>query len=453
MGRKTLLQSTKKKSGAKKKDEEEKKKVGTKKTSSSKSKTVAAKGKKTKTAAKPKKAGKKTSTTKAKKTAKATAKAVGSKTKKPALKTLLFKKFDSIMPESPPKSPFVKKAEGKLPEAPPFISADSEEETKRMKTLLFKQFDLYDTSAPKQSPQETDKPATKPTAKEQTPPTKDLLFKKFDSAMPEKPPKSPFAKKAGKKLPEAPPFVSADSEEETKRMKTLLFKQFDLYGHSAPQKPKESVAPPASPETTEGPPPGSPEGSPPVSKGIIWGIGLAAFLIAVLLWASASNTNSFYLKPTDQGIQIWRGKFAPTGSEKVVTIEGMQAPKPIKEVYSKQEIYPLVFDYFRNQADAALAAQQGPDFAKIKQYLRQAMAYAPTEDKRRQVQSRLRDIDFMLLFHRAEVAMAKGTEEGLQRAKEYLNQANTMASSDYQRELVKETRQAISQAGATPTEK
>jgi|GEM_PF-1544490 len=456
MGRKTLLQSTGKKTSSKKKEEEEKKKVGgAKKAASSKSKATTTKPKKTKAAAaKPKKTKKstaqKTTSTKAKKTTKG--KSPGKRTKKPTLKELLFKKFDSAMPESAQKKPFGEKTPEKLPEAPPFISAGSKEEAERMRKLLFKQFDLYETpAAEKPAP----KPA-KPAAQKKQPSIQELLFKKFDSAMPESPPKNPFGKMTPEKLPEAPPFISADSKEESERMKKLLFKKFDLAETRAARETEAAKpegppgATPSQPKETfreEGPPPSPPDTSGPMSKGLIWGIGLAAALIALLVWASASNTDNFYLKPTDQGIQIWRGKFAPTGIEKVVTIEGMKAPKPMKQVYSKQEIFPLVFDYFRSKADTALAAENGPDFAKIKTHLHQALSYAPTQAQRRQIESRLRDIDFMILFHRAEVAMSKGSEDSRKDAMAYLDRASTLAASEYQKELIEEARNAVAKAG------
>ena len=461
MGRKTLLQSTGKKVNTKKKEEEEKKRVGgAKKAASSKSKRTATKPKKTKAAAgtktkKTKKSTVKTAAPKAKKTAKTKAKQAETRTKKPSKKELLFKKFDSAMPEKPPESPFAKQGRGEIREAPPFFSTDSKEEAERMRNLLFKQFDLHETPSVKKTTQTGPRPITK----KEAPAVKELLFKKFDSAMPEKPPKSPLVKQSGGKRPEAPSFISADSKEEAERMRKLLFKQFDLHEvsaeHEAAVSKTEEPSGKISPEPMEterrggpgGPPPSLPEDEThPMSKGLIWGIGLAAALIAILVWASASNTDNFYLKQADGGIEIWRGKFAPTGVEKVVTIEGMKAPKPIKDVYTKREIFPLVFDYFRSQADAALAAKNGPDFAEIKTYLHQALSYAPNEAKRRQIESRLSDIDFMILFHRAEVAMSKGTEESLQNAKAYLDRAGTMATSEYQKELIRETRSALGSA-------
>ena len=151
MGRKTLLQSTGKKVNTKKKEEEEKKRVGgAKKAASSKSKRTATKPKKTKAAAgtktkKTKKSTVKTAAPKAKKTAKTKAKQAETRTKKPSKKELLFKKFDSAMPEKPPESPFAKQGRGEIREAPPFFSTDSKEEAERMRNLLFKQFDLHET--------------------------------------------------------------------------------------------------------------------------------------------------------------------------------------------------------------------------------------------------------------------------------------------------------------------
>lgn len=304
--------------------------------------------------------------------------------------------------------------------------------------------------------------STKPEAKakKKKPSLKELIFKKFDSAMPEKPPKGPSAKKAPKKLPEAPPFVSAGDKKETERIRAMLFKQFDLTETPTPETTKKkAITPPPPKETAPGygsPAPVFPGGSGrsgPISKGLAFGIGIAALLIAILIGTSSSNTNNFYLKDDNGAVQIWRGKFAPTGVEKVVSIKGMKAPKPIKEVYSKDEVYPLVFKYFEGRADAALENPQGPDFAKIKQHLYRASSYAPTEELRKKVQSRLKDIDFMILFHKADVAIAKGTTADLKSAMAYLNKATSAASSEYQRELINKTRTTVNKLIAGLEEK
>ncbi len=299
-------------------------------------------------------------------------------------------------------------------------------------------------------PKEAVKTTMKTTAaKKKKPSRKELIFKKFDSKMTEKPPKGPSAK-TPKKLPEAPPFVSAGDKKETERIRAMLFKQFDLTETSSRETTKKkAITPPPTKETAPkyvSPAPVSPAGagqSGPISKGMAFGIGLAALLIAILIGASSSNTNNFYLKDNNGAVQIWRGKFAPTGMEKVISIEGMKTPKPIKDIYSKDEVYPLVFKYFEGKADAALENPQGPDFAKIKQYLYQASSYAPTEKLGKKVQLRLKDIDFMILFHKADVAISKGTPADLKSAMAYLNKATPAASSKYQRELINKARSAV----------
>ena len=56
-------------------------------------------------------------------------------------------------------------------------------------------------------------------------PIKDLLFKKFDTSVPAA--KTPY-KSAASEIPDSPPFVTGRSTKETKRIKALLLKAFDL---------------------------------------------------------------------------------------------------------------------------------------------------------------------------------------------------------------------------------
>ncbi|MBW1741595.1 MAG: hypothetical protein JRJ42_10765 [Deltaproteobacteria bacterium] len=272
---------------------------------------------------------------------------------------------------------------------------------------------------------------------------KDLLFKKFDTG-PSKKPVAERPQKVQLKLPEAPPFV-------------MLFKQFDLKSEPPVEEtkaaaPVEEAVEPISTDVKgqEYEPPASvlSAGSGPdsMAKAIKAGLLGVVALIAIIIGASFSNQSKFYLKHVDGAVQVWRGKFAPTGTELVLSLDDMEISQPVRDVYSKKEVYPIVFGYFQDKADASLNEPEGPDFAKIKRYLHQAASYAPTEALRNMVEVRLNGIDFLVLLHKADVALIKGTLPDLETAKACLDKAGLYASSDYQRELLVKRKAVVDRA-------
>jgi hypothetical protein len=284
--------------------------------------------------------------------------------------------------------------------------------------------------------------------------TRDLLLKKFDVGAPERPvAASALEKKRPAKIPEAPPFVTGYDAEETKRIRAMLFKKFDLEREAAVEAIKEA---PSEDEAVTAPPPvegrvpeyqpaafvssGGPE---PMAKGIKVGLWALAVLMAIIIGTSFSNRAKFYLKDVDGVVQVWRGKFAPAGEELLFSLDGIKTQDPRKDVYTREEICPIVFSYFQDKADAVLDEPRGPDFGKIKAHLYQAASYAPTKELREKVRLRLKSMDFIVLFHKADIAFGRGTLPDLEAARAYLDRAGTYASSDFQRELLVGTRAVV----------
>ena len=285
---------------------------------------------------------------------------------------------------------------------------------------------------------------------------KDVLFRDFGTMAAKGPgTKRTYKPKAPLKLPEAPPFVTGHDEKETKRIRGLLFKQFDLKVEAPPEAAR-AAAPAEAPATQsrgpeilaefEPPPPVVSAGAGGTSMAIKAGLGALAVLILIVIGTSFSNRGLFYLKDVDGGIQVWRGKFAPIGKEPVLHLKGMEMPSPVQDVYSKEEVYPMAFRYFQGKADGLLNDPGGPDFSKIKGYLHQAASYAPTGALRNGVQARLKGIDFVVLLHRADIALTKGTLPDLRAARGYLDKAASYASSPYQREQLAKTRAVLEKA-------
>jgi len=166
-------------------------------------------------------------------------------------------------------------------------------------------------------------------------------------------------------------------------------------------------------------------------------------LAALVIYSSFSNIKNYYIKATDGAIEIWQGKFAPMSRGLFITLSGAQAPQSIKEVYSKEEVFPLIFNYYVNRADALLDIPGMPDFDGIKFYLNKAISFGTTDDLRKKAYARLNSIDMMILHYKADVAASKETIDGFKTALEYLNKAALLDLNDSQNKLIKQKIESI----------
>ncbi|MBW1777283.1 MAG: hypothetical protein JRJ54_06785 [Deltaproteobacteria bacterium] len=323
----------------------------------------------------------------------------------PSLKTLLFKKFDTWQPEKP----FVPKGT-KQPRAftaPPFFTGKSEAESKKLRALLFKKFDL--AGAPSVPVEEA--PATKPPPVSPTPA-----------------PEPPTPAEPAKPVVEAEPVtepVAAKGKEETVKTDAPP-------APGAPEPEKKSPEP----EITGYQPPAPPKEADPMERAMKFCIAGFALLVLILIAVSASNANRYAVTSSNGGIEIWKGNFAPIGQKRILVLPGVQPSKPLKSQYTKEEAFTLAFDYYLQKADGLLEVSGMPDFEGIRRSLTTAASYAVAENQRTQVNNRLTHLDLMLLLYKAEVALGKGTLEGVETAMGHLKAAGALQLDKNQRAMV-----------------
>ena len=372
---------------------------------------------------------------------------------KVSTKALLVKQFDTSATAG--KSLYTPKpTTTDVPDSPPFVTGQSAKETKRVKGLLLKRFDLKAAPAtkPKKKAAPAKKAAAKPKAKKPGATKKakvsikNLLLKKFDTSAAAA--KDLYSAEAvTSEIPDSPPFVTGQGAEDTARIKALLLKAYDLEAKPRIKEVPEPIAeeierpmPPMPPSSVSG------GGTSPVARAMIMGLCGLAMLITLVIGASFSNRDKFYLKEAHGAVQVWQGKFAPVGTEMVMTLDGMKIASPVQDVYSENEAYGMVHNHFLGKADALLNEPGWPDFRKVNAYLKQAAAHAPTPDARVKVQARMNGLNFLVLLHRTDVALGRGTMADLQAAEEHLKKAGTYVSADYQRELLERRRAAVGMA-------
>jgi hypothetical protein len=69
-------------------------------------------------------------------------------------------------------------------------------------------------------------------------------------------------------------------------------------------------------------------------------------LMGLVIRASYHNTEKYYLKSAAGAIEIWQGSFSPGGKKRILIMPGVQIPQQIKEMYAKEEVYPMAFNFW-----------------------------------------------------------------------------------------------------------
>jgi hypothetical protein len=284
----------------------------------------------------------------------------------------------------------------------------------------------------------TKKTAPKTTKKKVS--VKDLMMKKFDVWKPETL-YTVSPDKIDSKDFVAPPFFSG-SEEENRRIKELLLKKFDLAEIKAAA---EKAAEPEVSVSYDPPDSGGTITDDPMEKAMKYLAAAFAVLIALVIGTSMINNNNFYIHATDGALEIWQGRFSPMGEACLISLPGVQPPETIKDIYSKAEAFPLIFNYYVEKADTLLTVPGLPDFKGIKAYLNKARPYATTPSANEAVFSRLNNIELMILLYKADVSASKPTLSDLNQAKGYLSEAERLDIDDLKIDLIHQKIDAVDQ--------
>ena len=180
-----------------------------------------------------------------------------------------------------------------------------------------------------------------------------------------------------------------------------------------------------------------------MNRMLIYGGGILALFVFLILAASLQNMGKYEIVENNGAVEIWKGRFSPIGKDLVLSMKGVEPPTQKKEIYTREDVYPIVFQYYLDKSDAMIAATSSPGFEEIKASLQQAGAYAITADDRSQIDLRMKTIDRTILIYKADVAAAKGTPEGLQTARVYLNKAATLKPDEIEANLIQHKLESV----------
>ena len=183
--------------------------------------------------------------------------------------------------------------------------------------------------------------------------------------------------------------------------------------------------------------------SDPLNKTLAYG-GFFLLLLAILLvGTSLMNTARYFVIERDGAVEIWQGRFSPKAKKLLIIMPGMEPPEPKKEVYSRNDVYPTIFQYYLEKSDALLDVPGLPDFSGIKAYLDRSMTYATSEEERQAARERINGIQLSILLYKADISAGKGTMAGLKAAQAYLGVASEMNPDEIESALIKQKLDSI----------
>ena len=115
----------------------------------------------------------------------------------------------------------------------------------------------------------------------------------------------------------------------------------------------------------------------------------AVILLVTLIMMSMGNTSKYYIKTKHGATYVYQGSFSPIGKGLIATIPGEFEPADAKDVYSEEEVLPILFRHHMSQA-LGLKNQDGtPDLDAMTCRLKKAEACARTPEEKMMVKKHL----------------------------------------------------------------
>lgn len=352
--------------------------------------------------------------------------------KKPITRAeLISRRFDSQYVAQPVT---VAATKPDIPDAPPFISSTTDEEYQRIKAVLFRQFDFKEAAAAFEKAEierlaaekaEAERLEAERIAAEKAEAERIAAEKARIEA------ERIAAEKAEAARLEAERIAAEKARIEKAKAELEAMKLAQSRGKTSSvtyEKPKTK------------------KGDDAMDKSIKMMAGAVLALFLLLCVASFSNTGKYYIKTTSSGIDIWQGRFSPMGEKLMLSLPGLQVPETIGATYSKKEIYPIIFEYYLEKADALIKTADYSTIEAIRAQMNQARPYAITQSHKQAVDIRLNGLDQMLELYKADVFASYGTLEGYQAARDILVQARTMTQYGQQTETIDKRLAAIEAA-------
>jgi colicin import membrane protein len=207
--------------------------------------------------------------------------------------------------------------------------------------------------------------------------------------------------------------------------------------------PKAETPVVKAPASNDGVPPPAITSADPAEKMLYYGGAGIVILVLIVIIASWMNTQHYYVKSNEGAVDIWQGKFAPKGAERFMSVPGLQLTEPIKDTYTADEVFPIIYQYYLDKADTLLDVPGMPDFDGVKEYLDKSLAHATTREMKTVIKGRLDAINLMVLLYKADVAASKDNLEAQETAMGYLKEALAYQMDDLESTRIKQKIESV----------
>jgi hypothetical protein len=197
----------------------------------------------------------------------------------------------------------------------------------------------------------------------------------------------------------------------------------------------------------------------PMKKMLVYAGAALALIVFLIFVASLQNMRKYYVVERGDAVEVWKGRFSPMGREKLAVLHGVKPPEETKEVYTRRDVFPMLFTHYIQKADAGMEAAGSPDFSRIKSILTRAGGYATSTEDRAIITNRLQMIDRTILIYKADVAAEKGTIKDLQAAIAHLGRAAALQPDAITSNFIQQKMDSIQEqiaslkAGPAPAQK
>lgn len=367
--------------------------------------------------------------------------------KKINLRDLIFKKFQTQVTSA---GQAVAPPDYSHMTAPPLIDSKDPKEVERLRTLLDRRFSMTEIKAVAKPPEERkteaslepkDEKPSEPTPEPEPKPEAPAEPKPEPVAVKSTEPEPEPAEAPAEPEPKPEPVVEKPAEptpEPEPKVETPVEPALE----SEPAAAKSATEATAS-HTDKGaiPPMDTvlkPEkkDSDPVIRAAKLGVAALALLVVLIIWASVTNHAKYFIIESKGAVEIWRGEFSPSGKDFFVILHGLQAPEEIAPYYNREQVYPIIFNYYLDKADALLDVSSLPDYSAISSYLERARQFVLNGPMKTAVTTRLNNIKKLTLLYKVDVDISKGTLPALEAALKNLKQVETLTTDPGQLEAI-----------------
>ncbi|MCW7755312.1 hypothetical protein OOT00_15100, partial [Desulfobotulus sp. H1] len=142
-----------------------------------------------------------------------------------------------------------------------------------------------------------------------------------------------------------------------------------------------------------------------ITKNLLTGAACLAALFTLVIGASIFNASQYFIKTSQDSIEIWKGAFSPRGQKHIISLPATAAPETLKDVYTRGEVLPIAFHFYLEKAKEEALRPGTPNFKAVEKLLKQAKSYASTPGEHKIIEVQLQNIEKTITTYKEEIKL------------------------------------------------